>query len=135
MIDMDKLDIIIEKLSAIAEFCEHLEKKYEEMVTVQQQQTEQAEQKEQKKIGLETSIRELHIQGILGSRATNCLIAVGIETVEDITRVNKFSLFKIRNFGKKSYMEIDRLLADNGLTWGKEDLVREDFRLCLPKKK
>ena len=132
---MDKLDIIIEKLSAIAEFCEHLEKKYEEMVAVQQQQTEQAEPKEQKKIELDTPIRELHLQGILGSRATNCLIAVGIETVEDITRVNKLSLFKIRNFGKKTFVELDDFLYKNGYDWGKENLVRDGFQLHLPKKK
>lgn len=128
---MDKLDIIIEKITAIAECLKRIENRLQ--TTDNGQQTERV--RDAQEIGPDTLIKELCEIGIISRRAYNCLMSVGIETVEDLTRVKKESMFKIRNFGKKSFFNLDNFLYDNGYKWGKENLVRDGFHLCLPKKK
>ena len=59
----------------------------------------------------------------LSVRAMNCLKSVGIETVYDLCQVNKTSLLKIRNFGKKTLSERDDFLWSIGKTWGRKYLI------------
>lgn len=54
----------------------------------------------------------------LSVRALNCLKAAEIETLGDLVTYKKNDLLKFRNFGKKSYAELEELLANMGLKFG-----------------
>ena len=54
----------------------------------------------------------------LSVRALNCLKAAEVETVGDLVRFNRNDLLKFRNFGKKSLVELDDLLATLNLHFG-----------------
>lgn len=54
----------------------------------------------------------------LSIRALNCLKAADIETMGDLVQYTGTDLLKFRNFGRKSYMELDELLYKHGLAWG-----------------
>lgn len=51
-------------------------------------------------------------------RSSNCLDAIVIETVGDLVKMSESELLKVRSFGKTSLREIQRKLADMGLTLG-----------------
>lgn len=63
---------------------------------------------------LKTSLEDLD----LSVRAYNCLKAAKINTLADMVRFDTHELLKFRNFGKKSLVEIEELLAEKGLTFG-----------------
>ena len=44
--------------------------------------------------------------------------ANGIDTILDLCRLKKTDCLKLRNIGKKSFMELDDFLTDHNLTWG-----------------
>jgi DNA-directed RNA polymerase subunit alpha len=54
----------------------------------------------------------------LSVRALNCLKAAEIETLGDLVQYDKNDMLKFRNFGKKTLVEIEELLANKGLTFG-----------------
>ena len=54
----------------------------------------------------------------LSVRALNCLKAADVETLGDLVQFNKNDLLKFRNFGKKSFTELDDLLAGLNLQFG-----------------
>ena len=73
----------------------------------------------------------------LSVRALNCLhsyhevvdgklVDCPIETVGELTRIHKTDLLKMRNCGRKTLTEIDDLLEDLGLEWGKRYIVQGD---------
>jgi DNA-directed RNA polymerase subunit alpha len=63
---------------------------------------------------LKTSLEDLD----LSVRAYNCLKAAKINSLADMVRYDTHELLKFRNFGKKSLVEIEELLAEKGLTFG-----------------
>ena len=69
-----------------------------------------------------------HDNPILSKRLVDCELSVrtlnichanGIETMGDLTKLHKTDWLKYRNGGKKSLIELDDLLAANGLEWAK----------------
>ena len=54
----------------------------------------------------------------LSVRALNCLKAADVETLGELVSFNKADLMKFRNFGKKSLIELDELVANKGLVFG-----------------
>ena len=54
----------------------------------------------------------------LSVRALNCLKAAEVETLGDLVKFNKNDLLKFRNFGKKSFTELEELLVNMNLTFG-----------------
>ena len=46
----------------------------------------------------------------------------GIETVGDLISYSKYEFLKIRNFGRKSLVEIDDFVHSHGLEWGNAKL-------------
>lgn len=73
----------------------------------------------------------------LSVRALNCLrdykeyvdgklVERPIKTVGDLTRIHKTDLLKMRNCGKKTLREVDDLLTELGLEWGKRYIVQDD---------
>lgn len=63
-------------------------------------------------------IAKLH----LGVRVENGLRKAGIVYLDELLRVNRASLTKIRNFGNKSLYAIDDFFSKHGYQWGREDL-------------
>lgn len=63
---------------------------------------------------LKTSLEDLD----LSVRAYNCLKAAKINTLAEMVKYDTHELLKFRNFGKKSLVEIEELLAEKGLTFG-----------------
>ena len=55
----------------------------------------------------------------LSVRTLNICHANDIETLGDLTKLHKTDWLKYRNGGKKSLIELDDLLAANGLEWAK----------------
>jgi DNA-directed RNA polymerase subunit alpha len=51
-------------------------------------------------------------------RATNCLSAEGIKTLEDLVARTEPEMLEVRNFGKNSLKEIKQRLAERGLAFG-----------------
>lgn len=69
-----------------------------------------------------------HDNPILSKRLVDCELSIrtlnichanGIETLGDLTKLHKTDWLKYRNGGKKSLIELDDLLAANGLEWAK----------------
>ena len=54
----------------------------------------------------------------LSVRAFNCLKAAEIDTFADLVSYSRAELMKFRNFGKKSFNEIDQLVAKMHLSFG-----------------
>ena len=54
----------------------------------------------------------------LSVRALNCLKAAEVETLGDLVSYNKADLLKFRNFGKKSLIELENLVASKNLDFG-----------------
>ncbi len=54
----------------------------------------------------------------LSVRALNCLKAAEVETLGDLVSYNKTDLLKFRNFGKKSLIELENLVASKNLDFG-----------------
>ena len=63
---------------------------------------------------LKTSLEDLD----LSVRAYNCLKAAKINSLGEMVKYDTHELLKFRNFGKKSLVEIEELLAEKGLTFG-----------------
>ncbi len=80
-----------------------------EAVEVEQEKKQEDEQLDEK---LKMPIQELG----LSVRASNCLEASHIDTVEQLVKLSEADLLKLRSFGKTSLREIIRKLADLGLT-------------------
>lgn len=66
---------------------------------------------------LEMTIEELD----LSVRSYNCLKRAGINTVDELTKKTEEDMMKVRNLGKKSLEEVQRKLAELGLSLKKSD--------------
>ena len=71
---------------------------------------------------LKTSLEDLD----LSVRAYNCLKAAKINSLANLVSYDTHELLKFRNFGKKSLVEIDELLAEKGLSFGM-DITKYDI--------
>jgi DNA-directed RNA polymerase subunit alpha len=54
----------------------------------------------------------------LSVRSNNCLRAANIHTVGDLVRNQESDMLKYKNFGRKSLIELNQVLANLGLTFG-----------------
>ncbi len=77
---------------------------------------EKEEAEEEKVNILERSIDELG----LTVRSHNCLKRMNIDTIGDLIRKSEADLLKVRNFGKKSLLEVKEVLDKLGLKLGME---------------
>lgn len=57
----------------------------------------------------------------LSVRSYNCLKRAGISTVQELTQKTENEMVKVRNLGKKSLEEVQRVLADLNLSLRKEE--------------
>lgn len=54
----------------------------------------------------------------LSVRSANCLKDANIRTVADLVRHNEEEMLKFKNFGRKSYIELQEVLSKSGLEFG-----------------
>ena len=54
----------------------------------------------------------------LSVRALNCLKTAEVETLGELVSFHKNDLLKFRNFGKKSLVELEELVASKNLSFG-----------------
>ena len=54
----------------------------------------------------------------LSIRALSCLRGADINTVRDLIRHEKTDLLRIRNFGRKTIVELDDFIHEHHLEWG-----------------
>jgi DNA-directed RNA polymerase subunit alpha len=97
---------------------------YFEIGTDTVENVQSSEVEEEKKVdGQLTKKLSMPIQDLdLSVRASNCLEASHIDTVEQLVRMTEADLLKLRSFGKTSLREIVRKLADIGLSLGMTDI-------------
>jgi DNA-directed RNA polymerase subunit alpha len=93
---------------------------YFEIGTATVEEAQSSEVEEEKQVdGQLTEKLKMPIQELdLSVRASNCLEASHIETVEQLVKMTEADLLKLRSFGKTSLREIIRKLADIGLSLG-----------------
>ncbi len=63
---------------------------------------------------LKMSVDELE----LSVRSHNCLKAANIKTIGDLVSREEQEMLKFKNFGRKSLMELGKILEDRGLSFG-----------------
>lgn len=63
---------------------------------------------------LKMSVDELE----LSVRSHNCLKAAEIKTIGDLVRKDEPEMLKFKNFGRKSLMELGKILEERGLRFG-----------------
>lgn len=70
-------------------------------------------------------------------RTMNCLHSFDIMTVGDLVRLTREKLLKIRNFGMKSFIELDDFLETCNLNWGMDvdKIYKERVNLRLAMKR
>lgn len=73
----------------------------------------QEKSEEHKTSSLSIPIEELD----LTVRSYNCLKRMGIQTIQELTNMNRSEVEKIKNLGKKSLREIQKKLVECGLTF------------------
>ena len=56
----------------------------------------------------------------LSVRSANCLRAANIHTLADLMRNQEADMLKYKNFGRKSLIELNQVLANLGLSFGME---------------
>jgi DNA-directed RNA polymerase subunit alpha len=54
----------------------------------------------------------------LSVRSNNCLRAANINTLADLVRNQESDMLKYKNFGRKSLIELNQVLANLGLSFG-----------------
>ena len=54
----------------------------------------------------------------LSVRSNNCLRAANINTLADLVRNQETDMLKYKNFGRKSLIELNQVLANLGLSFG-----------------
>lgn len=59
----------------------------------------------------------------LDVRAFNCVLRAGVRTIEDLTRLSRSDLLKVRNMGVRTIDEVERKLEDKGLALRQEDEI------------
>lgn len=63
---------------------------------------------------LKMSVDELE----LSVRSHNCLKAANIKTISDLVKREEFEMLKFKNFGRKSLLELGKILEELGLQFG-----------------
>lgn len=68
---------------------------------------------------LTLTLFEKHLEDFnLSTRTLNVLYSKNCETIADLVKLDREDLMSARNFGRKSFSEVDELLSSLGLQWG-----------------
>ena len=90
----------------------------DERITLEADEVAQTDAYDEESLHMRQLLKTKLIDMDLSVRALNCLKAAEVETLGDLFSFNKADLMKFRNFGKKSLIELDELVANKGLVFG-----------------
>ena len=90
----------------------------DERITLEADEVAQTDAYDEESLHMRQLLKTKLIDMDLSVRALNCLKAAEVETLRDLVSFNKADLMKFRNFGKKSLIELDELVANKGLVFG-----------------
>ena len=90
----------------------------DERITLEADEVAQTDAYDEESLHMRQLLKTKLVDMDLSVRALNCLKAAEVETLGDLVSFNKADLMKFRNFGKKSLIELDELVANKGLVFG-----------------
>ncbi len=74
---------------------------------------------------LQTPVEEIE----LTVRSANCLKAAGITHLRDLVSRTEAEMLQYRNFGRKSFNELQKILEENNLSWGMDLTPYENIEI------
>ncbi len=108
--------ILRKYINPFVQYSELGEETVEKDVMAEEQEEEKVDEELAQKLSTPIEALDLTV------RSNNCLESMHIETVGQLVKMTEADLLKIRSFGKTSLREIQRKLADMGLTLGMTDV-------------
>lgn len=90
----------------------------DEKIALETTETEGNEEFDEEVLRMRQLLKTKLVDLDLSVRALNCLKSAEVETLSELVVFNKTDLLKFRNFGKKSLLELEDLLANLGLSFG-----------------
>ncbi len=90
----------------------------DERISLEVEPKQQVEEFDENTLHVRQLLKTKLIDLDLSVRALNCLKAAEVETLGDLVSYNKADLLKFRNFGKKSLIELENLVASKNLDFG-----------------
>ena len=90
----------------------------DERITLEADEVAQTDAYDEESLHMRQLLKTKLVDMDLSVRALNCLKAADVETLGELVSFNKADLMKFRNFGKKSLIELDELVANKGLVFG-----------------
>ena len=90
----------------------------DEKIALDSNETEGNEEFDEEVLHMRQLLKTKLVDMDLSVRALNCLKSAELETLAELVVFNKTDLLKFRNFGKKSLLELEDLLANLDLSFG-----------------
>ena len=90
----------------------------EEKITLETTEPDPSEEFDEEVLHMRQLLKSKLSEMQLTVRALNCLKSAEVETLAELVVFNKNDLLKFRNFGKKSLVELEALLASLNLSFG-----------------
>ena len=90
----------------------------DEKIALDSNETEGNEEFDEEVLHMRQLLKTKLVDMDLSVRALNCLKSAEVETLAELVVFNKTDLLKFRNFGKKSLLELEDLLANLDLSFG-----------------
>ena len=90
----------------------------DERITLEADEIAQTESYDEESLHMRQLLKTKLTDMDLSVRALNCLKAAEVDTLGDLVSYNKNDLMKFRNFGKKSLVELEELVASKNLNFG-----------------
>ena len=90
----------------------------DEKITLETTEPDPSEEFDEEVLHMRQLLKSKLSEMQLAVRALNCLKSAEVETLAELVVFNKNDLLKFRNFGKKSLVELEALLASLNLSFG-----------------
>ena len=90
----------------------------DERITLEADEIAKSETYDEESLHMRQLLKTRLIDMDLSVRALNCLKTAEVETLGELVSFHKNDLLKFRNFGKKSLVELEELVASKNLSFG-----------------
>ena len=90
----------------------------DERITLEIEEKMKTEEFDESSLHMRQLLKTKLVDMDLSVRALNCLKSAAVETLAELVSFAKHDLLKFRNFGKKSLVELEDLVASKGLSFG-----------------
>ena len=90
----------------------------DEKITLETAEVDPGEDFDEEVLHMRQLLKSKLVDMQLSVRALNCLKSAEVETLAELVVFNKTDLLKFRNFGRKSLVELEELLASLNLSFG-----------------